>query len=479
VASWHELTAGEAARQIRAGLVTPSALLDACLARIDAGDPEVSAWVHLDREAATRVAREREWETGRGQSTGALHGIPVAVKDMFDVAGLPTTAGAGPFAHRTPRVDASAVARLRAQGAVILGKVSTTAFAFLDPTLTRNPWNHEHTPGGSSSGSAAAVAARMAPLALGTQTIGSVLRPAAYCGVVGLKPSYGLISTAGVVPLAWSLDHVGIFSRSVEDAALVLGVLADVDAAETRASGTPADGYLASLLDPQAPRLGALAPLLARTTPEMADHLATVVRKFRDQGASVTDVSLPPSFGNDARAHWTATPSSEGAGRSSHLGTFSGIHDVALTVMQAEVAAAHHELFTAHAEEFPPRIRQAIVDGRAVPAVTFLRAQEARRRFRQEAAALAARYDALLLPTVGAPAPRGLDSTGDPYFCAPWSAAGMPAIALPSGLAGDGLPFSVQLVGAPFAEARLLAAAAWCERVLAFDHHPPARAPGE
>ena len=472
MADLHDLTATEAVRQMRSGTLRPTAYLNACLACINDWEPEIGAWVHLDRVAAMHTAQEREWEIGLGRCAGVLHGVPVALKDIIDVAGLPTTAGAGPFAHRTPSVDATAVARMRAHGAVILGKVTTTAFAFLDPSLTRNPWNRAHTPGGSSSGPAAAVAARMVPLALGTQTVGSVLRPAAYCGVVGFKPSHGRISTAGVVPLAWSLDHIGVFSRSVEDAALTLGLLAGADVADPRSSAAPVDNYLAGLIDPPAPRLGFLRPLLERTTPEMSTHLEMVVQALRDQGAGVVEVDLPPSFGNDAGALWTTTLANEVPAGHTSARTFSGIHDAALTVVQAEAAAAHHALFAAHAEDFPPKIRQALAGGQVIPAVAFLLAQEARERFRHEAVALAVRYDALLTPTVGAPAPKGLEATGDPYFCAPWSAAGMPAIALPSGLAEDGLPLSIQLVGAPFAEARLLAAAAWCERVLAFDSQP-------
>ncbi|HEX6670221.1 MAG TPA: amidase [Gemmatimonadales bacterium] len=467
-----ELTATEATRRIRAGRVTPTALLDACVARIDACDPEIRAWVHLDREEAFRAAQEREREVGLGRSAGALHGIPVALKDIIDVSGLPTTAGAGPFAHRTPSTDATVVARLRAQGAVVLGKVTTTAFAYLDPIPTRNPWNLAHTPGGSSSGPAAAVAARMVPLALGTQTVGSVLRPAAYCGVVGFKPSYGRISTAGVVPLAWSLDHLGIFSRSVEDAALALEVMAGADAADPRSSAAPVDAYLAGLMNPPAPRLGFLRPLLERTSPDMAAHLESAVQTFQAHGAQIVDVTLPPSFGHDVGARSTNAAPQAAMPRDAHAPAFSGIHDVGRTVLEAEAAAAHHALFAAHADAYPPKIRQALERGREIPAMAFLLAQEARHRFRAEATAIAVRFDALLTPTVGAPAPKGLESTGDPYFCAPWSSAGMPAMALPSGLAGDGLPLSVQLVGAPFAEARLLAAAAWCERVLGFDRQP-------
>src|SRR5213593_1942099 len=235
----------EAAAEIRRGAVSPVALVEACLERIRALDGNVQAWAHVDEKGALAAARERAEEAKRSTVRGPLHGIPVAVKDIFHVAGLPTTAGARPFAHSRPGEDAPSVARLRAAGAIVLGKTHTTQFAYRDPAPTRNPWNLAHTPGGSSAGSAAAVAARMAPLALGSQTVGSVLRPAAYCGVVGFKPSHGRISAAGVVPLAWSLDHVGIFARTVEDCALALGLLAGFDAADPLSSSAAPDDYRA------------------------------------------------------------------------------------------------------------------------------------------------------------------------------------------------------------------------------------------
>jgi len=196
MAAMFELGASEAARRIRAGALSPSNLVATCLKRIDATEPAVGAWVRLDRDAAARVAVQRDIEAREGRYMGPLHGVPIALKDIFDAAGVPTTSGAPPWATRTPALDATAVARLRGAGAVPMGKLVTTAFAYLDPAGTRNPWNPEHTPGGSSSGPAAAVAARMVPLALGSQTVGSVLRPAAYCGVVGLKPTYGRISSS-------------------------------------------------------------------------------------------------------------------------------------------------------------------------------------------------------------------------------------------------------------------------------------------
>jgi len=434
----YELGAAEAARRIRAGTLSPSNLLAACLKRTDAVEPAVGAWVRLDRDAAARVAVQRDIEAREGRFMGPLHGVPIALKDIFDAAGVPTTAGAPAWATRTPTVDAPSVAALRGAGAVPMGKLATTPFAYLDPTATRNPWNPEHTPGGSSSGPAAAVAARMVPLALGSQTVGSVLRPAAYCGVVGLKPTHGRISAAGVLELAGSLDHVGVFARAVEDCALALAVLAGGDPAP--------DDYLGTVVEPAAPRLGVLAPFLARATPEMGKHLEAVTRGLEAAGARVGDVTLPAAF--------------------------ASIHDVGATVLRAEAAAAHAPLFPAHAAEYPPKIKELVELGHAISAPAYLAAQAARRQVREAVGAIAARYDAFLLPTIGAPAPRGLGSTGDPSFCSPWSFLGMPAITLPTGVEG-GLPLAVQLVAAPWSEARLLAAAAWCERVIGFAAGPP------
>src|SRR5215831_15459617 len=216
----------EAADAVRAGTVSPVELVEASLAQIAALDGQLLAWAHVDAAGARAIARERESEARGGRVRGPLHGVPVGVKDIFDVAGMPTTGGARAFAHTQPTADAAAVARIRAAGAIVLGKTVTTEFAYRDPVPTRNPWNHGHTPGGSSAGSAAAVAARMAPLGLGSQTVGSVLRPAAYCGVVGFKGTHGLVPVGGVIPLAWSLDHVGVLTRSVADAALGAGARA-------------------------------------------------------------------------------------------------------------------------------------------------------------------------------------------------------------------------------------------------------------
>ena len=444
----HDLSTTEAARRIRAGALSPVDLVSACLARVDALEPRVHAWVELDREGALRTARERAEEARRGRFVGPLHGVPVALKDIFDAAGLRTRAGAAAFYDRMAEADATSVARLRAAGAVIMGKVVTTTFALMDPGPTRNPWNPEHTPGGSSSGSAAAVGARMAPLALGTQTVGSVLRPAAYCGVVGFKATHGRIPTTGVVPLAWSLDHVGIFSRAVEDAALALGLMAGHDAADPLSSTRPVDDYAVGLAAPVVPRIGVLRPLLERAAPDHAAHVEATARALQRAGATLVDVEMPASF--------------------------AGLHDAGQVVVRVEAATFHHDLFARHASQYPPGIKEAIELGHKIGAVEFLRAQAHRRRFRQEMTPLAARVDALLSPTAPSSAPAGIGATGDPWFCAPWSFAGMPSISLPSGLDGQGLPLAIQLTGAPWSEPRLLGAAAWAERAIGFSGAPRA-----
>jgi Asp-tRNA(Asn)/Glu-tRNA(Gln) amidotransferase A subunit family amidase len=443
----HEIGAAEAARRIRAGSLSPSNLLAACLRRIDAVEPTVGAWVRLDRDAAARVAVQRDIEAREGRFMGPLHGVPIALKDIFDAAGVPTTGGAPAWAVRTAPTDADSVARLRGAGAVPMGKLATTPFAYFDPSATRNPWNPAHTPGGSSSGPAAAVAARMVPLALGSQTIGSILRPAAYCGVVGFKPTHGRISAAGVMRLAESLDHVGVFARTVEDCALALSLLAGRAEADREGSAAPVDDYVAAVADAAAPRIGVLASLVAQATPEMGKHLEGVIQTLESAGARLVEAMLPPSF--------------------------SALAEAGATVLSAEAAAAHARLYARHGGEYPPRIKELIEAGRRVAATEYLAAQATRRAARADLAALAARYDALLAPTIGAPAPRGLAATGDPSFCAPFTFAGLPAIALPTAVDGSGLPLSAQLIGPAWGECRVLAAAAWCERAIAFDAAPP------
>lgn len=431
----HDLTAlgaAEAARRIRAGTLSPLDLVEACLARIRALDGRLEAWVHVEESGARAAARAAARDAGHGRARGLLHGVPVGIKDIIDVAGMPTRAGAPAFAHTTPARDAAAVARLREAGAIVLGKTHTTQFALRDPAPTRNPWNPGHTPGGSSAGSAAAVAARMTPLALGTQTVGSVLRPAAYCGVVGFKGTHGLVPAAGVVPLAWSYDHVGVFARRVEDVALALEALV----AESVRIAVPSEP----------PRLALAPELTGAAGAEVASRLEATAQAFARAGARIVEVKLPPSYG--------------------------GLHERGQVILEAEAATYHAPAFARHEAEYAPGIRGAVTRGLAHRATAYVEAEGARRRFREAVMPLLAEHDALLAPVAHTTAPPGLASTGDPFFCAPWSWTGVPAISLPSGLGEGGLPHAIQLVQAAGADGHLLSVAAWCERELAFTAVP-------
>jgi Asp-tRNA(Asn)/Glu-tRNA(Gln) amidotransferase A subunit family amidase len=421
------LGAVEAANRIRGRVLSPVALVDALFARITAVEPRLQAWVHLDEAGARAAAAALEADAKAGTIRGALHGVPVGVKDIFHVAGMPTRAGSGPFAHSVPTVDATSVARLRAAGAIVLGKTHTTEFAFRDPAPTRNPWQRDHTPGGSSSGSAAAVAARMVPLALGSQTVGSVLRPAAYCGVVGVKPTHGLVPADGVIPLAWSLDHVGVFARSVMDAALVLGVLAarPIEIAPVRA-----------------PKLALAPELVERADADVAAQVRAAAAVFVRAGATVSEVKLPVSFAT--------------------------IHEAGQRVLEAEAGAYHEPTVAKYRAQYGASIAELAEIGLKQPASVYVRANRARLAFRDEVMPLLAEYDALLSPTAPATAPAGLKWTGDASLCAPWSSAGTPSVSLPTGIDRAGLPHAIQLAAAAGAEARLLSVAAWCEAQLAF-----------
>ena len=426
-----DLGVGAAAERIRRGECSSAALVEACLARVRAREPELQAWAYVDGEGAFAAARERDAEARAGRPRGPLHGVPIGIKDIFDVAGMPTTAGARAFAHTRPGRDSGAVARLRAAGAVILGKTHTTQFAYRDPAPTRNPWNLEHTPGGSSSGSAAAVAARMVAGAIGSQTVGSILRPAAYCGVVGLKGPHGLVPLDGVVPLAWSLDHAGPFARSVADAALLLAVLAD---------------HVVEPVAPAAPRLAVGRQLFDRAEPGLRRHLDLVVKRLAEAGARVTELTLPPPFGE--------------------------IHAAGQVVLEVEAATYHQAMFAKHGSDYGPGMAEMVARGLTRPATEYVAANRARLAFRDAMIPLLEAHDALLSPTATGPAPAGLGWTGDASLCAPWSSAGVPSLTLPSGVDEAGLPLALQLVQAPGGVARLLGVATWCERALGFAVQP-------
>ena len=444
----HDLTATEVVERIRRREISPLELVQALLDRIERLEPRLHAWVTLDAEGALDAARGAEELAAQpGAELPPLHGLPIGIKDIYYTKGLPTTAGFPPLADFVPDRDATSVMKLRAAGAIVLGKTVTTQFAYADPPPTCNPWRPDRTPGGSSSGSAAAVASRMVPAAIGSQTAGSVLRPAAYCGAVGLKPSYGLVTRQYVMPLAWSLDHVGAITRRVEDAALLLRTLAGHDPADPTSVDIPTPDFRAAASTiGSPPRLGLLPDFLERSEPDVAAHAEQVARRFKEAGAGIRQVRLPEP-----------------------LDLILAVHRI---TMQSEAAAIHAAGVAEQAEAYSPRIRGEAMVGQLIPAPAYLHAQRLRRRLRGRVDALFADLDALLLPTASNVAP-ATDTTGDTSFQAPWSLFGLPSISLPSGLSEERLPFGSQLVSARFDEPTLLQTARWCESVLAFDERPP------
>ncbi len=436
-----ELTVFQAARALRRGGLTASALLESCLERIAAREPEVRAWAALHGEEAGREARRLDRLARQGRWTGPLHGIPLGVKDIIHVQGMQTTAGTRAYRAHLAEEDAACVAALRAAGAILLGKTETTAFAFADPARTRNPWHLARTPGGSSAGSGAAVADRMVPAALGTQTGGSTLRPGAYNGIPAFKPTHGEFPTRGVLELSWTLDHVGVIGRDVADLHLLWRILRAPPASD--GAGGPALPRAVGRSRPA--RLWRLrGHFEERCAPEAVENLDALCRTLRRQGVKIVEQALPP--------------------------TFEGLYDTWNVVCFSETAVNHQVNFAERRRLYPPRFTERMLKGLAYSAVDYLAAMEHRRRFRAQMLERMAKADALLLPTTPGPPPDP-STTGDASFLSPWTLCGFPAVSLPCGLSG-GLPLAVQLVAAPNRDAALLRMARWCEGVLGFAERP-------
>jgi aspartyl-tRNA(Asn)/glutamyl-tRNA(Gln) amidotransferase subunit A len=430
-----------AAEEMRQGRLTPIELLESCLARIDKYESRVHAWVLVDRQGAWAEAERLTQELRRGDRRGPLHGIPIAIKDIFDVFDWPTGCGSNLWAQSFARRDATVVERLRRAGAVFVGKTVTTAFASFDPPVTRNPWDVSRTPGGSSSGSAAALACGMCLGALGSQTGGSITRPASYCGVAGCKPTYARVSCDGVMPLAPSMDHPGPMARCVRDLAIILQTIAGPDERDPACSDRPVPllvpGHYEGL---PPPRLGRLWGLFEqRAEPSVNALMDQVTQTLRKQGASVKDIALPAGFSEVVARH--------------------------RTIMAVEAAAFHGERLHRHPDDYPPKIRGLLDEGLACPASEYARCKDFQRNVTSETMGCFSGIDALLCPATTGPAPDAA-TTGDPAFNSPWSLTGLPVISFAAGKSPDGLPLAIQLVGPAWGEAELFQAAAWCERAL-------------
>jgi aspartyl-tRNA(Asn)/glutamyl-tRNA(Gln) amidotransferase subunit A len=429
-----ELTATQALARMRAGRLSPVTLVEALLASIATQDPVLKAWVSLDRSGSLNAAHaaERAWREG---TAGPLCGIPVSVKDLIFTRGLPTRANFEPFRDRDPGVDATCIERLRAAGAIILGKVQTTQFAGRDPSPTCNPWDLSRTASGSSSGSAVSVAARMVPVSVATQTGGSIIRPAAYLGVVGFSPTYGGVSRWGLLPRSFSFDTIGSISRNVDDAELLFGIMAGPDPADPstllhrrprrpRGSGK------------RPPRLRLIEDFVERSTPDTSARFEAAIERLVANGARVQRARLPVA-----------------------LEVLLAIHT---TILFSEAAASQSVLLPRHREHYAPGLRAQLELGNAIPARAYMQAQRLRRRARTQLTTLLNGVDALVLPSMPDGAPDR--STIGLHFCqVPWTIMGWPSITVPLGLNGEGLPLGIQLVGAAFAEQSLFATARWFE----------------
>jgi Asp-tRNA(Asn)/Glu-tRNA(Gln) amidotransferase A subunit family amidase len=423
--SLHEFTALEAVHAIRAGQITASAYSAALLARIEARESEVQAWQYLDPQLARNQAAKLD--THGDLKSLPLAGAAVGVKDIIDTADMPTENGTVLDAGRRPSRDATVVRLLREAGAVIMGKTVTTELAHMHPARTRNPLNLEHSPGGSSSGSAAAVAAGMVPIGVGTQTNGSVIRPASFCGLYALKPTNGLFPTDGVLEEAATFDTVGIFARSLEDVALVAQVLAK---GGEKASAHP--GYRQCAREPLAEARFAFVKTLA--WPFAEDSTKTAFTELaKTLGMACEELVLPAQFDSAIALH--------------------------RTVMFAEIALNLGRYYDRGKERLSAVVRETIEAGRAISAVDYARALRERDRLYRQLEALVAPYDAILMPSSTGPAPLGLYTTGNPVLCTLWTFLGVPALNLPL-LTVNGLPLGVQLTGLRFQEYRLFSAAA-------------------
>ena len=435
-----ELSAAEAIDNIRKGEITSEELVQACLDRIEEADGDIEAWAHLNPDYALDQARILDAQRQAGGPVGPLHGIPVGIKDIFDTECLPTENGTVINSGRRPRQDCRVVSLLLEAGAVIMGKTVTTELAVFGPGKTKNPHNPDHTPGGSSSGSAAAVASFMVPLAVGSQTNGSTIRPASFCGVVGFKPSHGLIPRTGVLAQSHWLDTVGVFARSVEDAAMIAEILVahDPSDADTWARARPA---LVETAVGEPP----LPPLLA--------FAKTAVWDKADEATQAAFAQLTELLGEECDEQNLPEPFE---------------HAVAWhrAIMNADLAKSFAGYYEHGKDKLTDVLKAMIEDGQKVSAVDYNKAVDGRDFLNDGLDGVFDRYDAIITPATAGEAPVGLESTGNPIFNTLWTYCGTPAITLPLMVGPNGLPLGVQVVGPRGDDARLLRTARWlAERV--------------
>lgn len=424
-----------AAKAVREHRISAEELTESCLDRIRQSEDQVHAWAHLDAGQARQQARAADEATRQGAPLGPLHGVPIGLKDIFDTADMPTENGTPLDAGRRPPRDAVVVARLREAGAIILGKTVTTELATYAPGPTANPRNIAHSPGGSSSGSAAAVAAGMVPLALGTQTNGSVIRPAAYCGVVGFKPTRGTIARTGILMQSATLDQVGVFANSVADAAFLSQQIMSADAGRGDLPPLAHPDLLGGLEMPWEGR-----PRLAFARSPVWEEAEPATRETFLGLADTLSGGLPgaklPAACDEAVAHHR-------------------------TIGEAELSKAYDSYYVRDKDRLSPQLRGMVERGRRVSGSDYNGALAGMAAIGETLQGVFSQYDALVTPATTGEAPAGLESTGSPIFCTLWTLCGLPCVTLPLLTGPAGMPLGVQLVGAVGSDAKLLRIANW------------------
>ncbi len=449
----HELGVCDIASAVAQTRLSPLDLVKALLERIDRLDDQIQAWSYLDKQRVLDQAAQLAEEAKAGQIRGPLHGVPFGAKEQFAVAGMPQKGDPNLPATPPSPEDATCVARLQAAGAIVLGKLYMVGKSGTPPT--RNPWNLNHTPGGSSSGSGASVGARMVPFSLAEQTAGSGLRPGAYCGVQGFKPSFGRISRYGMFALSYSHDHPCINARSMADIARVFSVMAGVDPKDPTSVDHPTPPGDLDLSQQAPPRIGIVGNFFPeRTQPVMQASLEQAAAQLQGSGAQIIGIQLPEEFGLAWAGHMLVN------GPESHV------------IYARRVAEAQQsgEL------QLPPMKMKGLLPhslAALVPASYYLQAQRIRRWLATQVRALYGQVDALLMATAPGPAPEGIQQSGDWSLLQPWSYLGFPALSLSSGLSPEGLPLGIQLVGAPLQDYPLIQIGGWCESVLGWLPPPP------
>ena len=430
------MTATEAAAALRAGTLTSEALVAACLARIKARDSAVEAWAHIEPQNVLEAARTADTAGIPKSGSKPLAGIPIAIKDFIDTASMPTEYGSAAFKGHQPKDDASVVSQLKAAGAIIVGKTVTTELAFFGPGKTKNPHNPAYTPGGSSSGSAAAVADNQVPLALGTQTAGSIIRPASFCGTIGFKPTFGYVSRAGILTQSAPLDTVGGYARSVDDIALLIDCISAFDPRDSAMSSAPKPSLVAAMKTSlgRPPRFAFVkTPAWPQAEPSTQAAFEKFASEFGSK-AEIVETALGPDFDSALRLQQI--------------------------VQFSDIARNYGPIADKHPHLMSQKLKDVIAEGRSFSSADYAAARAERDPLYDALRPLLINYDAILTPAAPGPALAGLGSTGSPMFNALWTYLGMPCISLPL-LQARGLPLGAQLVAARGDDGGLLRVAKW------------------